>query len=124
MERGGEPAGGPRGVGDLIRGGHDVGRVLGHGQPPSPSIEDPAALTRDGHGLGVLALGVGAQRSALDPLDPGGAADREAEQEQEAGEQEADSPLDHGISAPSERVSPPEASRLAAAAASLGFGRT
>ena len=135
MQNLGQPARRARGVLDLVGRGHDVGGVLGDGQLPPLAIEDPATLTRDRHRLRVLALGIGAEPSTLHALDPGGASDRQTEQQQEAGEQEADPPLDHGVGATVEladgvtgayelpAVSCPVASRLAAAAASPGLGR-
>src|SRR6185503_43566 len=43
----------------------------------------------------LLALRVGGEPSTLNPLHPGRAPDRDHEQEQKAGEQEADASLDH-----------------------------
>ena len=124
VERRGQAPGGCRGMLDLIRGCDHVGGVLGDGQPPPLSIQDPPALPGNGHGLGVLASGIGAEPAPLDSLHPGRTADREAEQQQEAGEQQADPTLDHGVVTPSERVSSPAASRRAAVAASLGLRLT
>ena len=56
-------------------------------------------MTRDVIVCDVLALGVGAEASAVDALDPRGAAHRQTEEQHEAREKEAHPPLDHGVRA-------------------------
>src|SRR5436190_19682117 len=90
-----QTASGPARVLHLVRGGDHVDGIFRDGQLPAVAIEDATALARDRDRLGVLTLRVGAQPSSLDPLHPRCAADRDQQQQQETGEQQAYAPLDH-----------------------------
>ena len=79
------------GILDLVRGREHGRRVLGDRQRLAVAVVDRPAGSRDLHRLGLLALGLGAQRAAVDALDPGGADDDQCEEDDECCEKSSPS---------------------------------
>ena len=85
---------------DLVRGGEDGRRVLGDRELAPGAVEDRPARARDLDHLDLLALRLGAERAAVDALDPDGAHQHQPEEDDGRREQQADAAVDQVHGAP------------------------